>query len=246
MKIITWNVNGIRAVIGKGFLDYVKESNADIICIQETKAQPDQLNIEIEGYKQYWNSAEKKGYSGTLIFAKEEPKSIDTEGFDNEARTVCLEFENFYMVNNYVPNAQDGLARIDYRLDWEAKRREYLKKLDAKKPVIVCGDLNVAHNEIDLKNPGPNRGNAGFSDEERDAFNKLLALGFIDAYRYLYPEKVEYSWWSYRMKARERNAGWRIDYFVLSERIKDKIKDVVIRGDVYGSDHCPVELFIDF
>lgn len=245
MKIITWNVNGIRAVIGKGFLDYVKESNADIICIQETKAQPDQLNIEIEGYKQYWNSAEKKGYSGTLIFAKEEPKSIDTEGFDNEGRTVCLEFENFYMVNNYVPNAQDGLARIDYRLDWEAKRREYLKKLDAKKPVIVCGDLNVAHNEIDLKNPGPNRGNAGFSDEERDAFNKLLALGFIDAYRYLYPEKVEYSWWSYRMKARERNAGWRIDYFVLSERIKDKIKDVVIRGDVYGSDHCPVELFID-
>ena len=246
MKIITWNVNGIRAVIGKGFLDYVKESNADIICIQETKAQPDQLNIEIEGYKQYWNSAEKKGYSGTLIFAKEEPKSIDTEGFDNEGRTVCLEFENFYMVNNYVPNAQDGLARIDYRLDWEAKRREYLKKLDAKKPVIVCGDLNVAHNEIDLKNPGPNRGNAGFSDEERDAFNKLLALGFIDAYRYLYPEKVEYSWWSYRMKARERNAGWRIDYFVLSERIKDKIKDVVIRGDVYGSDHCPVELFINF
>ena len=244
MKIITWNVNGIRAVIGKGFLDYVKESNADIICIQETKAQPDQLNIEINGYKQYWNSAEKKGYSGTLIFAKEEPKSIDTEGFDNEGRTVCLEFENFYMVNNYVPNAQDGLARIDYRLDWEAKRREYLKKLDAKKPVIVCGDLNVAHNEIDLKNPGPNRGNAGFSDEERDAFNKLLALGFIDAYRYLYPEKVEYSWWSYRMKARERNAGWRIDYFVLSERIKDKIKDVVIRGDVYGSDHCPVELFI--
>lgn len=245
MKIITWNVNGIRAVIGKGFLDYVKESNADIICIQETKAQPDQLNIEIEGYKQYWNSAEKKGYSGTLIFAKEEPKSIDTEGFDNEGRTVCLEFENFYMVNNYVPNAQDGLARIDYRLDWEAKRREYLKKLDAKKPVILCGDLNVAHNEIDLKNPGPNKGNAGFSDEERGAFNKLLTLGFIDAYRYLYPDKVEYSWWSYRMKARERNAGWRIDYFVLSERIKDKIKDVVIRGDVYGSDHCPVELFID-
>ena len=246
MKIITWNVNGIRAVIGKGFLDYVKESNADIICIQETKAQPDQLNIEIEGYKQYWNSAEKKGYSGTLIFAKEEPKSIDTEGFDNEGRTVCLEFENFYLVNNYVPNAQDGLARIDYRLDWEAKRREYLKKLDSKKPVILCGDLNVAHNEIDLKNPGPNKGNAGFSDEERDAFNKLLTLGFIDAYRYLYPDKVEYSWWSYRMKARERNAGWRIDYFVLSERIKDKIKDVVIRGDVYGSDHCPVELFIDF
>ncbi len=246
MKIITWNVNGIRAVIGKGFLDYIKESDADIICIQETKAQPDQVNIEIEAYKQYWNSAEKKGYSGTLIFAKEDPKSFDTEGFDNEGRTVCLEFENFYVVNNYVPNAQDGLARIDYRLDWEAKRRDYLKKLDSKKPVIVCGDLNVAHNEIDLKNPGPNRGNAGFSDEERDAFNKLLDAGFVDAYRYLYPQKVEYSWWSYRMKARERNAGWRIDYFVLSDRIKNKIKNVVIRGDVYGSDHCPVELFIDF
>ena len=244
MKIITWNVNGIRAVLGKGFLDYVRESDADLICIQETKAHTDQVNIEIENYKQYWNSAEKKGYSGTLIFSRKEPKSVDIKGFDSEGRTVCLEFENFYMVNNYVPNAQDGLARIDYRLEWEAKRREYLKKLDKDKPVIICGDLNVAHNEIDLKNPGPNRGNAGFSDEERNAFGKLLDLGFIDAYRYLYPEKVEYTWWSYRMKARERNAGWRIDYFVLSERIKDKIKDVVIRGDVFGSDHCPVELFI--
>lgn len=244
MKIITWNVNGIRAVLGKGFLDYVRESDADLICIQETKAQTDQVNIEVDNYKQYWNSAEKKGYSGTLIFSRKEPKSVDIKGFDSEGRTVCLEFENFYMVNNYVPNAQDGLARIDYRLEWEAKRREYLKKLDKDKPVIICGDLNVAHNEIDLKNPGPNRGNAGFSNEERDAFGKLLDLGFIDAYRYLYPEKVEYTWWSYRMKARERNAGWRIDYFVLSERIKDKIKDVVIRGDVFGSDHCPVELFI--
>jgi len=245
MKLISFNVNGIRAALGKGALDYFTECDADFICIQETKAQPEQLSIELTGYKQYWNSAEKKGYSGTLIFAKEEPLSVDVEGFDNEGRTVCLEYKDYYLIDNYVPNAQDGLARIDYRLDWEAKRRDYMKKLDKKKPVIMCGDLNVAHNEIDLKNPGPNRGNAGFSDEERDAFNKLLACGFVDSYRYLYPEKVEYSWWSYRMKARERNVGWRIDYFVVSERIKDKIKDVVIRGDIFGSDHCPVELFID-
>jgi len=246
MKIITWNVNGIRAAIGKGFIDYALSSDADLICLQETKAQPEQVNIELPGYKQYWNSAEKKGYSGTLTFAKEEPISVDVTGFDNEGRTVCLELNDFYMVNNYVPNAQDGLARIDYRLDWEAQRRAYLKKLDANKPVIVCGDLNVAHNPIDLKNPDSNRGNAGFADEERDAFSKLLELSFIDTYRYLYPDKVEYSWWSYRMKARERNVGWRIDYFVASERIKDKIKDVVIRNDIFGSDHCPVELFIDF
>lgn len=246
MKLISFNVNGIRAAMGKGLVDYMKESGADLICLQETKAQPEQVEIDLPGYKQYWNSAEKKGYSGTLIFAKEEPLSVDTEGFDNEGRTVCLEFEDFYIVDNYVPNAQDGLARIDFRLDWEAQRRKYLKKLDKKKPVIMCGDLNVAHNEIDLKNPEPNRGNAGFSDEERDAFNKLLDCGFVDSYRYLYPDKVEYSWWSYRMKARERNVGWRIDYFVVSDRIKEKIKDVVIRGDIYGSDHCPVELFIDF
>ena len=245
MKFVSFNVNGIRAALGKGLLEYMQGSGADFICLQETKAQPEQLDIELAGYKQYWNSAEKKGYSGTLIFAKEEPLSADTKGFDNEGRTVCLEYEKFYIIDNYVPNAQDGLARIDYRLDWEAKRREYMQKLDEKKPVIMCGDLNVAHNEIDLKNPGPNRGNAGFSDEERDAFGKLLSCGFIDSYRYLYPDKVEYSWWSYRMKARERNVGWRIDYFVVSERIKDKIKDVVIRGDIYGSDHCPVELFID-
>lgn len=245
MKIISWNVNGIRAAMGKGALDYFGASGADLICIQETKAQPEQVQIELDGYRQFWNSAERKGYSGTLIFAKEEPLSFDVAGFDNEGRTVCLEYDKFYIVNNYVPNAQDGLARIDFRLDWEAQRRDYLKKLDKAKPVIVCGDLNVAHNEIDLKNPEPNRGNAGFSDEERGAFNQLLACGFTDAYRYLYPDKVEYSWWSYRMKARERNVGWRIDYFVVSDRIRDKIKDVAIRGDIYGSDHCPVELSAD-
>lgn len=245
MKFISFNVNGIRAALGKGVLDYFKESDADFICLQETKAQADQVKIDLPAYKQFWNSAEKKGYSGTLIFAKDDPVSVDIEGFDNEGRTVCLEYENFYIVDNYVPNAQDGLARIDYRLEWEAQRRDYLKKLDKKKPVIMCGDLNVAHNEIDLKNPGPNRGNAGFSDEERDAFTELLNSGFVDSYRYLYPEKIEYSWWSYRMKARERNVGWRIDYFVVSDRVKDKIKDVVIRNDIFGSDHCPVELFID-
>ena len=245
MKFISFNVNGIRAALGKGVLDYFKESDADFICLQETKAQADQVKIDLPAYKQFWNSAEKKGYSGTLIFAKDDPVSVDIEGFDNEGRTVCLEYENFYIVDNYVPNAQDGLARIDYRLEWEAQRRDYLKKLDKKKPVIMCGDLNVAHNEIDLKNPGPNRGNAGFSDEERAAFTELLNSGFVDSYRYLYPEKVEYSWWSYRMKARERNVGWRIDYFVVSDRVKDKIKDVVIRNDIFGSDHCPVELFID-
>jgi len=232
--------------MGKGLVDYILSSNADFVCIQETKAQPNQVDIQIPGYIAYWNSAEKKGYSGTLILAKTEPISFDITGFDNEGRTVCLEYNDFYIVDNYVPNAQDGLARIDYRLDWEDKRKKYLKKLDKNKPVICCGDLNVAHNEIDLKNPDSNRGNAGFSDEERDAFNKLLKAGFVDSYRYLYPDKVEYSWWSYRMKARERNVGWRIDYFIVSDRIKDKIKDVVIRGDIYGSDHCPVELTIDF
>ena len=244
MKFVSFNVNGIRACLEKGLLDYIKEADADFFCIQETKAQPEQVKLEIPGYKQFWNSAEKKGYSGTLILAKEEPISFDVTGFDNEGRTVCLEYKDFYLVDNYVPNAQDGLARIDYRLEWEAKRRDYLKELDKKKPVILCGDLNVAHNEIDLKNPKTNVGNAGFSDEERGAFTELLAAGFVDAYRYLYPEKVEYSWWSYRMKARERNVGWRIDYFVVSERLKDQIKDVVIRGDVFGSDHCPVELYL--
>ena len=248
-KIITWNVNGIRACMGKGLVEFLKEEDADLVCIQETKCQPGQAVVNLPGYQQYWNSAVKKGYSGTAIFAKDEPLSvnmnIDAEGHDTEGRAITLEFPDFYMVTNYTPNAQDGLARIDYRLAWEAANREYLRKLDAKKPLIMCGDLNVAHNEIDLKNPKTNIGNAGFSYEERGAFDDLLACGFTDSYRYLYPEKVEYTWWSYRMKARERNVGWRIDYFLVSDRIAPKIKDVVIRGDVPGSDHCPVILYID-
>ena len=248
-KIITWNVNGIRACMGKGLVEFLKEEDADIVCIQETKCQPGQAVVDLPGYHQYWNSAVKKGYSGTAIFVKDEPLSvnmnIDAEGHDTEGRAITLEFPDFYMVTNYTPNAQDGLARIDYRLAWEAANREYLKKLDAKKPLIMCGDLNVAHNEIDLKNPKTNIGNAGFSYEERGAFDELLACGFTDSYRYLYPEKVEYTWWSYRMKARERNVGWRIDYFIVSDRIAPKIKDVVIRGDVTGSDHCPVILYVD-
>ncbi len=249
MRIISWNVNGIRACMGKGMLDFLKSENADMICIQETKMQPGQAVVDLPGYLQYWNSAVKKGYSGTAIFTKQEPLSvnynIDAPGHDTEGRAITLEYPDFYMVTNYTPNAQDGLARIDYRLSWEAANRAYMKKLDAHKPVIMCGDLNVAHNEIDLKNPGPNRGNAGFSDEERAAFGEMLGCGFVDSFRYLYPDKVEYSWWSYRMKARERNVGWRIDYFLVSERIKEKMKDVTIRGDIFGSDHCPVVLEIE-
>lgn len=244
MKAISFNVNGIRACLTKGLLDFILKEDADLVCIQETKAQEGQVDLSVPNYFQYWSSAEKKGYSGTLILSKKEAISVDYGGLDNEGRIVCLEFEEFYIINNYVPNAQDGLARIDYRLEWEDKRLDYMKKLDKNKPVIMCGDLNVAHNEIDLKNPGSNRGNAGFSDEERAAFAKLLENGFVDAYRYLYPDKIEYSWWSYRMKARERNVGWRIDYFVISDRIKEKVNDVVIRTDVFGSDHCPVMLDI--
>lgn len=244
MKIISFNVNGIRACIEKGLLDFIKSEDADIFCIQETKAHIDQVSLDLPDYFQYWSSAEKKGYSGTLILTKKEPLSFNFGDLDNEGRTVCLEFNDFYMVNNYVPNAQHELARIDYRLDWERKRKDFLCELDKNKPVILCGDLNVAHNEIDLKNPDTNRGNAGFSDQERNAFSDLLGAGFVDAYRYLYPDKVEYSWWSYRMRARERNIGWRIDYFVVSDRLKNRINDVVIRNDVYGSDHCPVILDI--
>ncbi len=248
MKIISWNVNGIRAALSKGALDYFRESDADIICIQETKCQPGQAVVDLPGYKQFWNSAEKKGYSGTAIFCREEPLSvamdIDAEGHDTEGRAITLEFPGFYMVTNYSPNAQDGLARIDYRLSWEAANREYMKKLDAVKPVIMCGDLNVAHNEIDLKNPKTNIGNAGFSYEERGAFGEMLGCGFTDAYRYKYPDRIEYTWWSYRMNARARNVGWRIDYFLVSDRIKDQVEDVVIRGDITGSDHCPVELYV--
>ena len=248
MKIISWNVNGIRACIGKGLLDFIKSEDPDIVCIQETKCQPGQAEVDLEGYEEYWNSAEKKGYSGTAIFTKIKPLNviydINAVGHDTEGRSIALEFEDFYMVTNYTPNAQDGLARIDYRLSWEAANREFLKSLDDEKPVILCGDLNVAHNEIDLKNPKTNRGNAGFSDEERGAFGELLDCGFTDAFRYLYPDKIEYSWWSYRMKAREKNVGWRIDYFIVSDRIRDKVKDVIIRNDVFGSDHCPVELIL--
>lgn len=250
MKIITWNVNGLRACIGKGFLDFINEEQPDFVCIQETKMQEGQAEVPLEGYTQFWNSAQKKGYSGTAIFAKKEPISvnynIDAEGHDTEGRAITLEFDDFYLMTEYTPNAQDKLARIDYRLEWETARREYIKKLDAKKPVILCGDLNVAHQEIDLKNPKSNRGNAGFSDEERDAFGKLLDEGFVDTYRYLNPEKTgEYTWWSYRFNARANNAGWRIDYFVVSDRIKENIKSVDQRSDVFGSDHCPVILNIE-
>ena len=244
MKLISWNVNGIRACMGKGLLEFLAAEDADYVCVQETKMQQGQAEINLPGYHQFWSSAEKKGYSGTLIFAKDQPLSVDYGDLDNEGCTVCLETEEFYLVNNYVPNAQDGLARIDFRLQWEAARREYLKKLDAKKPVIVCGDLNVAHNEIDLKNPKTNIGNAGFSYEERGAFGELLACGFTDVYRVLYPQGTDYSWWSYRMKARERNVGWRIDYFLVSDRFMPRVLDVKIRNDVFGSDHCPVVLLL--
>jgi len=251
MKIITWNVNGIRACMGKGMTDFFLCEDPDIICVQETKAQPDQVDLSecLPQYRQFWNSAEKKGYSGTLILSKADPLSvnydIDAPGHDKEGRAITLEFNDFYMVTNYTPNAQNELARIDYRLEWESANREYLKKLDAVKPLILCGDLNVAHNEIDLKNPDTNHNNAGFSDQERSAFTQLLSCGFADAFRRLYPDKVEYSWWSYRMRARERNVGWRIDYFVVSERLMPKVNDVIIRSDVMGSDHCPVILDID-
>lgn len=250
MKLITWNVNGLRACLGKGFLDFAAEEDPDIICIQETKMQEGQAEVPLEDYFQYWNSAQKKGYSGTAIFTKYEPLSvfydIGVEGHDTEGRSITLEYDDFYMVTEYTPNAQDKLARIDYRMEWEDARRAYLTKLAEKKPVILCGDLNVAHKEIDLKNPGSNRGNAGFSDEERGKFGELLEAGFVDSYRYLYPEVTgTYTWWSYRFNARANNAGWRIDYFLVSEAIKDKIKEVILRNDVFGSDHCPVVLDID-
>lgn len=250
MKLITWNVNGLRACMEKGFLDFVKRESPDFMCLQETKMQQGQAEVPLEGYHQFWNSAEKKGYSGTAIFAKKEPISvnyhINAEGHDTEGRAITLEYEDFYLMTEYTPNAQDKLARIDYRLEWERARCAYIKELDSKKPVIMCGDLNVAHQEIDLKNPKTNRGNAGFSDEERSAFGELLGLGFTDAYRYLYPDTTgTYTWWSYRFNARANNAGWRIDYFLVSDRIRSKIQDVELRNDVFGSDHCPVTLTMD-
>ncbi len=247
MKFVSWNVNGLRACAQKGFADIFKDFDADFFCLQETKLQAGQIDIDFPGYSQYWNYAEKKGYSGTCIFAKHPPLSVklgmDQPELDTEGRLITLEYEGFYLVTCYTPNAQDGLARIDHRMKWEDAIREYLMGLDQKKPVILCGDLNVAHNEIDLKNPKTNRGNAGFSDQERGAFGKLLDSGFTDSFRYLYPDLTDaYSWWSYRFKAREKNVGWRIDYFVVSNRLAEKIETAKIHPDVFGSDHCPVSV----
>ena len=249
MRLISWNVNGLRACVGKGFLDFFDEIRADAVCLQETKMQPDQLTLELEGYQQYWNSAVKKGYSGTAVFTKMPPLSVkngmDISEHDNEGRVITCEFEKFYLVTVYTPNAQSELARLDYRMTWDDAFREFLLELDVKKPVIVCGDMNVAHKEIDLKNPGPNRGSAGFTDEEREKFTKLLDAGFTDTFRHLHPDLTgAYSWWSYRFKARQNNAGWRIDYFLVSDRIKDKIVTASILPEVMGSDHCPVMLEI--
>ena len=250
MRLISWNVNGLRACVVKGFLDFFHEIRADAVCLQETKMQPDQLTLELDGYAQYWNSAVKKGYSGTAIFTKQQPLSVkngmDIPEHDNEGRVITCEYENVYLVTVYTPNAQSELARLDYRMTWDDAFREFLLELDAKKPVIVCGDMNVAHKEIDLKNPGPNRGSAGFTDEEREKFSKLLESGFTDTFRHLHPDLVgAYSWWSYRFKARQNNAGWRIDYFLVSDRIKDKIVTASILPEIMGSDHCPVMLEID-
>ena len=248
MKLISWNVNGIRACLNKGFSDFFKEVNAEIFCLQETKCQPEQINLEFEGYTSYWNSAERKGYSGTAIFTKKQPVNvtygIGIEEHDKEGRIITLEFENFYLVTNYTPNAKRELERLDYRMVWEDEIRKYLLELNKKKPVIMCGDLNVAHEEIDLKNPKTNKGNAGFTNEEREKMTELLNAGFIDSYRYLYPEKIEYSWWSYMGHAREKNVGWRIDYFIVSNDFRENIKDATIYTEILGSDHCPVGLEI--
>ena len=253
MKFVSWNVNGLRAVLKKGFEEAFRDADADFFCLQETKMQEGQADFHPDDYYEYYNYAERKGYSGTAIFVKKatagEPLAV-TYGINgehnDEGRVITLEYPEFYLICCYVPNAKDGLARIDYRCEFEDAMRAYMSELDKVKPVIYCGDLNVAHNEIDLKNPGPNRGNAGFSDEERGKMTELLGAGFTDTFRYLYPDTVTYSWWSYRMKARERNAGWRIDYFIVSDRLRDKLQDAEILTDVYGSDHCPVSITMDF
>ena len=249
MKFISWNVNGFRACLNKGFEEFFKNEDADFFCIQETKMQPDQADFKPDGYYQYWYSAEKKGYSGTAIFAKHEPISVwyglDIDKHDHEGRAITLEYDNFYLLCVYTPNSQRELARLDYRQEWEDDLREYIKSLDSTKPVIYCGDLNVAHEEIDLKNPKTNHHSAGFTDEERNKFTELLNSGFRDTFRTLYPEKVEYSWWSYMFHAREKNVGWRIDYFVVSDRIMPKVKDSKIYTRIMGSDHCPVGIEID-
>ena len=247
MRFISWNVNGLRACMQKGFMEYFQQSNADFFCLQETKLQAGQVDIHLDGYFQFWNYAQKKGYSGTAIFTKHEPLSVsygmNIPELDNEGRLITLEYDNFYLVTCYTPNAQRELARLDFRMVWENAFADYLCALDAKKPVIVCGDLNVAHTEIDLKNPKSNRGSAGFSDEERACFSSLLSRGFTDSFRYLYPDVTgAYSWWSYMFKARQNNAGWRIDYFLVSDRLKGQIAQASIHSDILGSDHCPVSL----
>ncbi len=250
MKFISWNVNGLRACMGKGFLDFFKEADADIFCLQETKLQEGQIELDLPGYHQYWNYAEKKGYSGTAVFTKEEPLSVSNgigiEEHDHEGRVITLEYSDYYFITVYTPNSQNELARLPYRMKWEDDFFTYLKKLEEKKPVIFCGDLNVAHKEIDLKNPKTNRKNAGFTDEERNKFSLLLEAGFIDTFRYFYPDlESAYSWWSYRFKAREKNAGWRIDYFLVSNKLNNSLKDAVIYKNIFGSDHCPVGLLIE-
>ncbi len=250
MILTSWNVNGLRAALKKGFMDFLNENNPDIIAMQETKMEQGQAVIDLPNFEEFWNSADKKGYSGTAIFTKLKPinKSLDlgVEEHDKEGRVITLEYENFFFVNVYTPNSKDKLSRIDYRVEWENAFRNYVLKLDSIKPVIICGDLNVAHTEIDLKNPKANRNNAGFSDQERDKFTELLESGFVDSFRYVYPDAIEkYTWWSYRFNARTNNAGWRIDYFLVSARIKDSIKDFIIHDNVVGSDHCPVSLIID-
>lgn len=250
MKLISWNVNGLRAAVTKGFMESFNELDADIFCLQETKLQPDQISLELPGYEQYWNSAVKKGYSGTAVFTRIKPLSVTNgigiEEHDQEGRVITAEYDNFYLVCCYTPNSQRELARLEYRMTWEDAFRNYLLELDEKKPVILCGDLNVAHQEIDLKNPKTNRKNAGFSDEERAKMTELLESGFTDTFRHLYPDAIEeYSWWSYMGKARERNTGWRIDYFITSKRLDDKIQEAKIHQQIFGSDHCPVELVID-
>ena len=249
MKLISWNVNELRACVGKNFMEDFEKLDADIFCLQETKLQEGQITLNLPGYHQYWNYAEKKGYSGTAVFTRKEPLSvaygIGVEEHDHEGRVITLEFEDYYLVTVYTPNSQDSLRRLDYRMQWEDDFLAYIQSLDKKKPVIYCGDLNVAHQEIDLKNPKTNRKNAGFTDEEREKFSKVLESGFIDTFRYFYPDQEGiYSWWSYRFKAREKNAGWRIDYFCVSESLKDKLEDAKIHTEIFGSDHCPVELDI--
>lgn len=251
MKFVSWNVNGLRACVKKGFLDFFHEIDADFFCIQETKLQEGQIDLDLEGYEQYWNYAEKKGYSGTAIFTKHTPLSvtygIGEEEHDQEGRTISLEYESFYLVTVYTPNSQRELARLDYRMTWEEVFRSYLLRLNEDKPVIVCGDLNVAHNEIDLKNPKTNRNNAGFTDDEREKFTTLLEAGFIDTFRHFYPDKTDaYTWWSYFAKSRERNIGWRIDYFLVSKALRDNLVDAQIHDQVMGSDHCPVSLDMKF